>query len=62
MATVVKRLIIVGTAIYEIEEKFQTLITETEKETNLQFSYALLVNEVSQLSRREYLLFFSEKK
>lgn len=47
MATVVKRLIIVGTAIYEIEEKFQTLITETEKETNLQFSYALLVNEVS---------------
>ncbi len=62
MATVVKRLIIVGTAIYEIEEKFQTLITETEKETNLQFSYALLVNEVSQISRREYLLFFSEKK
>lgn len=62
MATVVKRLIIVGTAIYEIEEKFQTLITETEKEANLQFSYALLVNEVSQISRREYLLFFSEKK
>ena len=62
MATVVKRLIIVGTAIYEIEENFQTLITETEKKTNLQFSYALLVNEVPQLSRREYLLFFSEKK